>query len=335
MLEKYVNKVDVVSVVGMCKNAGKTTVVNQLIKDMFNDIRFGLTSIGIDGETLDIVTNTHKPEIYVPKGTLIVTAKKTLNEGDITYRVLKVFDFHTPLGKLILIDALSDGFVKIAGPSFNNQLEYIVDELKRFGAKKIIVDGAASRKQLAKSSICNSLILATGASYNSNINKVVQDTELVANILEMDLTNEPELVSKVLEKSKVGLIQKDNSLINIKTDLGFESANEIFKHVNEFTTHIVINGAITDTLLKSFFDKRKLLKRIEIVVSNPVNVIANSEMLEKFYNAKISMKAYQKAELLFISYNPISAYGYSFDKEEFKYKLKKSVNVDIINVVGG
>jgi Ni2+-binding GTPase involved in maturation of urease and hydrogenase len=136
MMTKYLDQFEVLSVVGMCKNAGKTTVVNKMIETIFNQYKLGITSIGIDGETVDLVTNTHKPEIYVPKHTLVATAKATLAECDITYKVVKVFDFTTPLGKIVLVESLSDGFVKIAGPSFNSQLEVIVNEFKQYGAEK-------------------------------------------------------------------------------------------------------------------------------------------------------------------------------------------------------
>lgn len=54
-----------VSIIGMEKNVGKTTVLNQLIEDIGTKKIVGLTSIGRDGEDTDVVTNTHKPRIYV------------------------------------------------------------------------------------------------------------------------------------------------------------------------------------------------------------------------------------------------------------------------------
>ena len=48
-----------VSIIGMEKNVGKTTVLNQLIEDIGMKKIVGLTSIGRDGEDTDVVTNTH------------------------------------------------------------------------------------------------------------------------------------------------------------------------------------------------------------------------------------------------------------------------------------
>ena len=79
-----------VSIIGMCKNAGKTTVLNELIRELSAaGCVLGLTSIGRDGESKDLVTGTHKPGIYVREGTLVATASDLiLHHCDVTREVL-------------------------------------------------------------------------------------------------------------------------------------------------------------------------------------------------------------------------------------------------------
>ena len=72
------------SLVGVCKNAGKTTVLNHLLKALPLGEVMGLTSNGRDGESTDVVTGTGKPGIYVRKGTLLATAEKLLAECVVT-----------------------------------------------------------------------------------------------------------------------------------------------------------------------------------------------------------------------------------------------------------
>ena len=62
------------SLAGTCKNAGKTTVLGTLIGPPAQSAGLALTSIGRDGESRDIVTDTPKPPIYVGRGALIATA---------------------------------------------------------------------------------------------------------------------------------------------------------------------------------------------------------------------------------------------------------------------
>ena len=74
-LLRQLHQVKTMSIVGMCKNAGKTTVLNWFLSHSPEDHVLGLTSIGRDGESTDVVTGTEKPSIFVPAGTLIATAR--------------------------------------------------------------------------------------------------------------------------------------------------------------------------------------------------------------------------------------------------------------------
>ena len=62
-----------IGVAGMCKNAGKTTALNYLIKEYRNDTILGITSIGYDGEKQDEVTMMEKPRIRVYAGMFAAT----------------------------------------------------------------------------------------------------------------------------------------------------------------------------------------------------------------------------------------------------------------------
>ena len=55
-------KYKTLSIVGMAKNAGKTTALNYLIEEGDDEgIRLGITSTGRDGETVDLVAGSVKP----------------------------------------------------------------------------------------------------------------------------------------------------------------------------------------------------------------------------------------------------------------------------------
>ena len=65
-LVSRLQQVQSMSIVGMCKNAGKTTMLNWLLAHTGRRQILGLTSIGRDGESTDVVTGTEKPSIFVP-----------------------------------------------------------------------------------------------------------------------------------------------------------------------------------------------------------------------------------------------------------------------------
>ena len=97
-LLRQLHSVKTMSIVGMCKNAGKTTMLNWLLEQGRLQGVLGLTSIGRDGESTDVVTGTEKPGIFVREGTLIATAQDMLRLGDITKEILMTTGIPTPLG---------------------------------------------------------------------------------------------------------------------------------------------------------------------------------------------------------------------------------------------
>lgn len=105
-LYELVAPYDSVSLIGMCKNAGKTTTLNQLIAELKrNGVSFGATSVGRDGESTDLVTNTVKPGIFVYKGTIVATAADLLKYCDTTREILCSTGIYTPMGEIIIFRA--------------------------------------------------------------------------------------------------------------------------------------------------------------------------------------------------------------------------------------
>lgn len=172
------------SIIGMGKNAGKTTVLNRLIGLMWDDPRvLALTSIGRDGESTDIVTGTEKPGIWVREGTLIATAVDMLRLGDVTPEILDTTGVYTPVGEVVILRALSDGHVQLAGPSIGEQLTAVAQQLYAHGTDIVLMDGAISRRSLAAPAVSEATILCAGASYSPDMEKVVADTAYACALL--------------------------------------------------------------------------------------------------------------------------------------------------------
>ena len=96
---KFIEKYKRISIIGMEKNVGKTTLLNKLIADIGKTKKLGLTSIGRDGEDIDVVTNTDKPRIYVREGSIIATGRDCLSKCDITKENFVCYKLHHSYGK--------------------------------------------------------------------------------------------------------------------------------------------------------------------------------------------------------------------------------------------
>ena len=296
-LLRQLHSVKTMSIVGMCKNAGKTTMLNWLLEQGKLQGVLGLTSIGRDGESTDIVTGTEKPGIFVREGTLIATAKDMLRLGDITKEILMTTGIPTPLGEVVIVRARSAGHVQLAGPSITTQLKTVSKEFFDLGADISIIDGALGRKSLGARAVAEGVILCTGASYHMSMEKVIADTVHIYRLM-----NLPKAVELPPEASD-----------------GLEAC------VKEHGAAL-ITGALTDTMVLP------LLRSGRLVVKDPGKVLLTADTLDKLASRQVALETEEAARTLCITVNPVSAYGWKFDKDDFLHRMREAVDVPVINV---
>ena len=295
-------QVQSMSIVGMCKNAGKTTMLNWLLSHTGRQQILGLTSIGRDGESTDVVTGTEKPSIFVPAGTLIATAKDMIRLGDVTKEILVTTGIPTPLGEVIILRARSDGYVQLAGPSITTQLREVSRIFFELGATQSIIDGALGRKSLGARNVADGIVLCTGASYHMNMDKVIEDTANFCRL--MDLPKAETLPPEAAE--------------------GLE--NCLKAHGEAY-----IPGALTDTMVIPLL-RSGLLRKSRLVVADPSKVLLKPDTLDKLAVREVALQTRDAARTLCVTVNPVSAYGWKFDKDVFIDRMRQSVKVPVINV---
>ena len=315
MLKSFIQKVNqykCIAITGMSKNTGKTTVLNCILSYDTNMNR-GITSIGYDGESVDQVTGTEKPEIYVKKNTLIATADGLLNRCDFTKELLFYTGFNSPMGEIIIVRALSDGYAQIAGPSTRFQMEKTVELLKKFGAEQILIDGALNRKSIAAISFSDACILSTGTAFSHNIDKIIDETSHF---------------SKLLSIPKYNDISND---INFVDTLNEDEVNNVFKDLNNFET-IYFKGAITTQLLKTLIKTQHNLQKLDIVAEDGTRFLIDSQLLFELERHNINLFVQNPINLIAITVNSKSPSGYILDSRILCDELKKRTKKFVIDI---
>lgn len=196
------------SLVGLAKNTGKTVTLNYLLRHLPSDVRVGVTSIGLDGESRDQVVGTEKPEIMLRAGSVFATTEKHYRERRLVAELMDVSDIPTALGRLVTARTLIEGKVIIAGPGSTEQLKRWMRTVEK-EVDLILVDGALSRMSLASPTVSEGMILATGAAYSANIDTLVRKTAYVVHLINLPLWDDDEtdcvsmsgaVTDRVLEK---------------------------------------------------------------------------------------------------------------------------------------
>lgn len=308
---------ETLALAGMCKNAGKTTALNYCL-DILNqtDMIVGLTSIGRDGESSDLVTGTYKPSIFVKRGTLVATAAGMLKNCDITKEILDTTGISTPVGDVVIVRALSDGYLDLAGPSTNQQLMEINKRFAHFGADKVLIDGAISRKSLCAPEVAENTLLCSGASYDKSMEITVRDTAYVEELFLLPVADMTEYEEEACIYVPVG--ERVSSMM----------LNPEYKEKKCF----LLQGALTDVGIQEVFMSFSDISGKVLVVPDCSKVLLSSSTYEKLKKKGVSLKVIRSSKLIGITMNPYSAYGNHYDADRFEEELNKHLKMKVMDV---
>lgn len=324
-----------VSIIGMCKNAGKTTVLNQIIREATGSGRvLALTSIGRDGEDKDLVTGTQKPGIHVAQGTLIATASELiLRHCDVTREILDTTGISTPMGDVILLRARSDGSIQLAGPSMTGQLARLREDLFRFGADMVLIDGALSRKTLCSRQVTEATILCTGASYHKSMDTVVEDTAYQCEILTLPETEDPELrcLTEFPDDFRGTVILGEEGPWTVPAGLSVEDA--LRQREATGARAIFFGGALSDFLMRPLLMSSAPLKGLTFAVRDSSKLLLKRESFQKLLRRGVRLQVLHSVNLVALTVNPFSAYGFHFPKDALLARMESRTSLPVIDVM--
>ena len=323
-----------VAIIGMEKNAGKTTVLNYLLGRRLPLIQ-AITSIGYDGEDIDQVTGTDKPAIYVGCGTLVATASGLLGACDFTRELLSFTDFHTPMGEVVILRALSDGFAQIAGPSTTVQMSALVEMLHAAGAERVYIDGAAARKSTAAISASDACILATGASFSHNLEETVEQTRHYVELLTLPRFEPGQLALMPAANLNDCLIYAgDGELVNSCSALDDQCA-ELIAARNGESTVVVVRGAFTQRLAQRLLDKCRRLERLLLVGEDGTRLLITAAQKREMLRRECQLQVLNQVNLCAVTVNPASPAGLVFDSGDLCRRLARTISLPVFDVLAG
>jgi len=321
-LSELLSGAPVTVMLGMCKNAGKTTALCRLIREYAR--RGGeclaLTSIGRDGESRDLVTGTDKPPIYLYEGMLAATAEQLLPLCDVSREILAATGLYTSLGEVVIFRARSDGFVQLAGPAIVEQMGALRTKLTALGADSVLIDGALSRKSPSACAADGACVLSTGASLHRDMDVVVAETAYAARLLSL-----PQMPAPGAELGRVTLFRPDG------TSEGGASASELRRGAGAHT--LLCSGALTEaqarTLLRGGTDKEGLT----LLVRDGSCLLLTRGTFEALCARGVRFAVTQGSRLAAVTANPVSAGGWRFDGAAFAEKLRAVIDVPVLDVM--
>jgi hypothetical protein len=312
----------ILSVIGMAKNTGKTTTLGALIAEAQDmGIRLGITSTGRDGESEDVVTGTSKPKVFLPEGAMATIPTELYAFADAGLEILRMTEYRTALGRVMICGAASEGFVQVAGPvSATGQIGVCADMLA-LGADRVLIDGAVDRRSVAAPRASDAVILATGAALSGRMSEVAAETAHVVELYSLPVLRD-EAALRAIEKhageKRILCLGGENGALDPKEGLslktGLAAGADIGGVVDGNSRYICLPGALTKSLAEGV--PTNLLKSVAFVVTDPTKIFIDRRAWRRLRERGMRVFTLSGVKIIAITVNPFSPAGYSFDSAE-------------------
>lgn len=285
-----------VAIIGMAKNAGKTSVLNALVHAYRDQERaLVLTSAGFDGEREDRLSGETKPRVYLFPGMYVVTSKHFLKSASIDPEVIEIFQHDTLFGPPVLVRAKQAGFIELSGPTSLIDLAEIKRAIRELWPGALfVIDGALDRKGNARASYADAVILALSPG-------------------EMTPTQLKKQVEEQFSWLQIPLL-KSGSLAEIK-------ASRLYPYT----------GALTDRVAASLIAD-ELTQGDTILIEDRANSFLGRSMRHVLEEKGIAVVAAHGAELILFSFNPKRRDGSTVSGDPYRTVLNQMTTLPILEL---
>jgi len=311
---------DVLAVMGMTKNTGKTVTLNHLLAQAASaQMAVGVSSIGRDGEDRDMVFYVPKPPILVWPGTLVATARATLERAKVRYKPVDATGIDSPMGEILVVKVLEYGEMEIAGASRSSDQLKVIGRLKQCGASLVLLDGALGRSHHASPAIANGVILATGAAIGGGMGDVLRKTRDRLAILGLAQADEATrtLCQPVFNQGGVGLWDSRGEVLLLAEMATLNAADTLLRYIESDVRTIAVSGAVGRSLWRALGLLAARQPGLRVVVNDGTKLFVEATDLAQLRKLGAQVLAWRGIHLTGITLNPYSPLGGSFNAEEF------------------
>ena len=314
--------VRVAAIAGICKNAGKTTLLNHLLARYGNE-GWGVFSTGIDGEETDTVFRTPKPRVNLAAGQFFCCDTTTLESHGAAVAILEKTTVGTATRQLWLASTVIPVQTEITGPGSVTDQIAVLERMQALGAKKVLIDGSLDRKSIALSPAVEAVAILIGASFGSvaAIAGEIRRLELLNHIpASGKITADPEDHWQLLDSEDILILERNGwSQTGISSLLGCEA--ELKRLLAEKPAALYIPGALTDAVYARIRDQL-LQAGTRVILRHPDCLKLSLAKLEQFIR-DFSPTALIPFKIRTFALNTQAVGNQNIDAEEFRARLRR------------
>lgn len=313
--------------VGNAKNAGKTTVLNALAAS-FPEAVLGLSSIGLDGEELDLVSQLPKPQVHVSVGTLVGIAEGCLAQSATRLEVLTKTGVMTAMGEVLIARAAAAGACLLGGPSTVEGMEKVMRLLQAHGASRLFIDGAFARQSHA--AVGEGLVYVVGAHKSPFLQTVVDSAALA--LRRLSLPAAPPSFAFLWAQRRPGWLDTAGQF----TPLGLDDApidlHEALDRLPSQAAWLYLPGFVDKAQVTALVARRRQ-QHGGLITRSPLSLVMEDSSLKKLFRLGLPIQVLKPARVAFVAINPVSPGAHQFDAAAFQAAMAAVTDLPLINVL--
>lgn len=311
------------AIVGVAKNCGKTTTLNFLLHRR-RELGLeppALVSVGIDGESKDLLLGTEKPSIHVRRRQWIATAEGVIERGTAAVEYVAATGFSTPLGEVLICRVRDEGTILLAGLGHRRQVVTVTEKMVRLGAQAVWIDGAYGRVIGAHPDLSDAVIISTGAVIGSDVEMVAEKTrDLVSRLALPEVTRSGDRIAieGAIEKGRPFIVDGEQGVQPLETTSALLDLEPLLERQNAALEAVAISGLVSDRVLESLIS---LGRGFRLLVPDGTVIHADEDLWRRFCESW-KVLALRPGRVVGISYNPTSVTGRRLDGQLLKAAIE-------------
>ncbi len=329
------------AIIGLGKNAGKTTVLNHIVRACIQadfPRLLALTSVGRDGEQEDLVTGGVKPRIWVKEGWLVATACSSVGKSDAVLEILALTGIHTAAGEIAIARTRSGGYLELAGPSMAQDLAICQKLLRREEPDcLLIVDGALDRKSQAGGGLTQAVVLVAGMANAGSSRELAVKTVTQVSLLTLPvlargpgqtmraaMDDKPE--ARALITDTQGQVRRILEMPSL-AGRGQELAGALLPG----DSALLLRGAVTERLVGALLSNQDF-REMTLVAEDGTRFFIGNRTLSRLKRNGINLAVLHELKLPAVFVNPTRRDGSLADRGELLKAVRAELDLPVFDV---
>ncbi|MFO7659664.1 MAG: hypothetical protein R6V77_02020 [Candidatus Cloacimonadaceae bacterium] len=303
------------AIAGICKNCGKTSLMNSLLAQIKHK-QAGVLTTGRDGEEKDVLYGNPKPAVKLRRDMLFTSTPDAVEKQRSAVEVLSKLPFHAANKQLLLLKALRDIETEITGPASAADQIAVASMMKKLGAEIVFIDGSLDRKSIVLNPKVNGVFIVVGSSYGS-LEKIKAELSRLVR-----LSYIPRYMDKNLKamQDNVSVYKQD---IWVRTGhatlMGHET--EIASLLKQSVSDkLYLPGAVTDSMLTLLQPALRSVQ--DLIVRHPLNLQLSPENLNSLFSNH-RLTCLSKFVIVAIAVNSWSVKGSHLDSKILRDTIRR------------